>query len=79
MVCGRANFQQIQPETELLRCSDEIEASNEAHNKRVVLDKYDKNDNDRIDQSEAAAAVSDYFAGRITIDQAMFVVRLYFG
>ena len=44
----------------------------------VGLGPYDVDKNEVIDRDEALAAVVDYFAGRITKDEAVAVVQLYF-
>ena len=44
----------------------------------VDLSPYDMDKNEVIDRDEALAAVVDYFAGRITKDEAVAVVQLYF-
>ncbi len=44
----------------------------------VDLGPYDVDKNEVIDRDEALAAVVDYFAGRITKDEAVAVVQLYF-
>ena len=38
---------------------------------------YDRDHNEVIDKSEAIAAVTDYFAGRITKEEVLGVIRLY--
>ena len=43
-----------------------------------LLETYDTNDNNRIDKSEALAAIEDYiFGGTLTKDQALQVITLY--
>ena len=44
----------------------------------VDLGPYDVNKNEVMERSEALAAVVDYFAGRITKEEAIGVVQLYF-
>ena len=39
---------------------------------------YDRNNNLAVDLGEALDAVRDYFAGRISFDQILAIVRLYF-
>ena len=41
-------------------------------------DAYDADGNEAIDRDEAVAAVVDYFADRITKEEAIAVIRLYF-
>ena len=41
-------------------------------------DAYDADGNEAIDRNEAVAAVVDYFADRITKEEAIAVIRLYF-
>ena len=44
----------------------------------TLLDRYDANDNNRIDKSEALTAIEDYiFGGTLTKDQALQVITLY--
>ena len=39
---------------------------------------YDRDNNELIDQDEAVEAISDHFAERITRDELLAVIRLYF-
>ena len=41
-------------------------------------DAYDADGNEAIDRDEVLAAVADYFADRITKEEAVAVIRLYF-
>ena len=43
----------------------------------TLLDIYDTNDNNRIDKSEAVAAIRDYIADQITKADVVEVIRLY--
>ena len=43
-----------------------------------MLDRYDANNDDVIDKAEAIAAITDYFADRITRDEVLGVITLYF-
>ena len=43
----------------------------------TLLERYDTNDNDKIDKSEAVAAIGDYIAGRITKADVVRVIGLY--
>ena len=44
---------------------------------RTLLDRYDTNDNNQIDKSEAVAAIRDYIAGHITKADVVEIIRLY--
>ena len=44
----------------------------------VDLGSYDVDKNEVIDRDEALMAVADYFAGRITKNEAVAVIQLYF-
>ena len=43
----------------------------------TLLERYDTNDNDKIDRNEAVQAIRDYIAGEITRADAVAIIRLY--
>ena len=60
----------------LIRVTDVDEMTPEGS----LLDRYDTNDNDRIDKNEVLTAISDYFnqVGGLTKPEVLEIIRLYF-